>query len=180
MTNIQRQTYLKIAAFSVVGLAVLDYLICEPAYAAWVAQGQRIDALHAQVERGQQLIDREDTIRQRWAQMTHANLPTEISAAQNVAFQAIDRWARDSGISVASLTPNWLDHDEGFQTLEWRVSATGSQAALSRFIYEVETDAIPANLDEFELTARNERGSDLAMTARLSFLQMQPSGRSTP
>jgi Tfp pilus assembly protein PilO len=132
------------------------------------------------VDRGQQLIDREDVIRRRFAQMTKENLPAEVSAAENVAFQAIGRWVRDSGVSVASLTPSWQDHDEGYQTLEWRISATGTQASLGRFMYEMETDSVPVNLDEFELTTRDEHGSDLALTGRFSFLQMPHPGSTTP
>lgn len=180
MTDAQRLAYLKITAISVVGLFVLDRFIFTPALAAWGEQGQRIDALRLQVERGQQLIDREDAIRRRWAQMTQENLPAEVSAAQDTAFQAIGRWVRDSGISVASLTPNWQDHDEGYQTLEWRISATGTQATLSRFMYEMETDAVPVNLDEFEISTRNERGTELAMTGRFSFLQMPASANGAP
>jgi Tfp pilus assembly protein PilO len=177
MTDSQRLTYLKIGAIGVVGLLLLDWVVITPAMGAWSGQTERIDALRLKVQRGQQLIDRQDAIRQRWAHMVHANLPTEVSAAESEAFQAIGRWARVSGVSFASLTPQWQDHDEGYQTLDCRASATGTQAALSRFIYELETDPLPVSLDEFELTTRDDRGALLTMTARFSFLRMKVSGK---
>jgi hypothetical protein len=180
MTDSQRLTYLKIGAAGCCGLLVLNYFVLNPAMAAWSAQSDRIDSLRQQVDRGQQLIDREDSIRRRWGEMTHENLPSEVSAAENIAFQAIGRWARDSGISVASLTPSWQDHDEGYQTLEWRISATGTQASLGRFMYEMETDTVPVNLNEYEITTRDERGASLTLTGRFSFLQMPPSDTGTP
>ncbi len=180
MTDSQRLTYLKIGAAACAGLWLLDTFVFTPALAAWSDQGQRIDALRQKVERGQQLIDREDVIRRRWAGMTQENLPAEVSAAENVAFQAIGRWARASGISVASLTPSWQDHDEGYETLEWRISATGTQASLGRFMYEMETDAVPVNFDEYEVSTRDEHGADLSLTGRFSFLQMPASGSETP
>jgi hypothetical protein len=180
MTESQRLTYLKIGAASCIGLLALNYFVLNPAIAAWTDQGQRIDALRQNVDRGQQLMDREDVIRRRWAQMTQENLPAEVSAAENVAFQAIGRWARASGISVASLTPSWQTHDEGYQTLEWRISATGTQASLGRFMYEMESDAVPVNFDEYELSTRDGHGTELSMTGRFSFLQMPVSGSGTP
>jgi Tfp pilus assembly protein PilO len=180
MTDAQRQTYLKIGAAVCVGLFILNYVVLNPFLAAWSDQSQRIDALRQKVDRGQQLVDREDVIRRRWAQMTQENLPSEISAAENVAFQAIGRWTRASGINVASLTPSWQDHDEGYQTLEWRISATGTQASLARFMYEMESDAVPVNFDEYEVSTRDEHGSQLSMTGRFSFLQMPATGSGTP
>ena len=179
MTDAKRLTYLKIAAAGMGGLCLLDYIVFTPALAAWDAQSDRIDALRQKVERGQQLIDRQDSIRARWAQMQRANLPPEVSSAENEAFQAIDRWARVAGITFASLTPQWQNHDEGYDTFECRASATGSQAELARFIYELETDPLPVNLEEYEITSRDDRGALLNMTARFTFLRMDLEGSVT-
>jgi hypothetical protein len=181
MTDSQRQTYLKIGAIGLVALLLLDYIVITPAMAAWSAQSDRIDALRQKVQRGQQLLDRQDSIRQHWAQMLHANLSTEDSAAENTAYQAIFRWAHASGISLPSLSPSWPDSkDQDYQTLEYRASATGSQAQLGRFIYEMETDTVPVNLIDYEITSREERGQELQMTARFSFLRMNTSDKETP
>jgi Tfp pilus assembly protein PilO len=106
-----------------------------------------------------------------------ANLPTEVSAAENEAFQAIGRWATVSGITFSSLAPQWQTHDEGYDTFECRATATGTQAQLARFIYELESDKVPVSLDEFEITTRDEHGQQLTMTARFSFLRMDLSGK---
>jgi len=180
MTDAQRLTYLKIGAGVCGGLVLLNWIVITPLVDSWGAQSERIAALREKVQRGQDLLDRQDAIRNRWAQMVHANLPTEVSAAENSAFQAIGRWARVSGITFASLTPQWQDHDEGYQTLECRASATGTQAALGRFIYELETDPLPVSLEEFEITSRDEHGAELTMTAQFSFLRMNLSGNQTP
>jgi Tfp pilus assembly protein PilO len=179
MTDSQRLTYLKIGAISVVGLFLLDRIVITPAIASWGEQSERIDALRQKVDRGQQLLDRQDAIRGHWAGMVRANLPAEVSAAENVAYQAIGRWASVSGITFSSLTPEWQNHDEGYQTFECRAAATGSQAQLGRFIYEMETDKVPVNLEEFEISSREERGALLTMTARFSFLRLNASGNET-
>ncbi len=180
MTDAQRLTYLKIGAIGCASLCFLNFVIIPPIVESWGAQSDRIAALRQKVDRGQQLLDRQEAIRAHWAGMMGANLPVEVSAAESVAFQAISRWATASGISFSSLTYQWENHDEGYQTFECRSSATGTQASLGRFIYEMETDKVPVSLNEFEITTRDDRGALLTMTARFSFLRLNASGGNTP
>ncbi len=122
------------------------------------------------------MLSRQGQVQQRWARMVRANLPVEVSAAESNAYTAVGRWARDSRIaSLASITPNWQTHEEGFETYELRVVATGDQAALGRFVYEMETDPLPVNLEDCELIAHDAQGSQLILTARVTFLRMKES-----
>ena len=180
MNNERRQLLLKITAAAVVGLFALDRFILEPAVQGWNQRTVRITALREKVQRGRQLREREATLRDRWAGMLRANLPAEISEAENVAYKAVGRWVRDSQISLTSLTPQWQSRDDGFETYECRVAATGSQAALGRFLYELESDSsVPVSLEECECTTRDPRGSQLAFTARLTFLRIKESPKKT-
>ena len=179
MTGSQREKLLKFGAIAIVALFLLDRIVITPALASWSEQSDRILALQQKVQRGHQLIERQDAIRARWGQMMRANLPTEVSAAEKEAFQAISRWANDSGISFASLTPQWDKDNEGYQTYECRATANGSQAQFAHFIYDMETDPIPVNLEEFEISTRDEHGAQLTMTARFTFLRLDVPGATT-
>ncbi len=174
----RRQTYLKIGAAAVACLFLLDRLVLSPALAHWGEQGDRIAVLRQKVERGRQLLEREDSIRERWADMQRNNLPPDMSVAENQVFKAIERWARDSEVVFTSLTPQWQTHDEGYETLECRAAGTGNQASIGRFIYEMETDHVPVNLEECELSTRDNRGAQIALTAKFSFLRLPAPERS--
>ena len=176
MTNNRRQTQLKVIAGALVGLLLLDRFIVEPAIDGWKAQSERIDLLKKKVEHGKQVLERETTIRQHWASMIHSNLPPDLSTAGNEADKAVGRWASaDNQVTLTSLVPQpqWQSHEEGFETLEYRVTATGNQASLGRFIYEMETDSIPVNLEEFELATRDPKGGLLTFTGRMTFLHLK-------
>ncbi len=172
MKSNNRSTVLKIVAGSVVGLFLLDRVVLSPAIDHWRAQSERIALLREKVERGQQTLDREKAIRGRWADMQRANLPKDVSTAENDVFKAVGRWARDSQISFTSLTPQWQTHEEGYQTLECRMSASGDQKTLGRFVHELETDPMPVSLEECEISTRDTRGGQLTMSARFSFLRL--------
>jgi hypothetical protein len=82
---------------------------------------------------------------------------------------------------LSSLTPSpqWQDNSDNAKTLEFRATATGTQASLGRFIYEMETDKIPVSLEEYEITTRDEHGAQLTMTARFTFLRLNTDNAKT-
>ena len=173
MKTDRRQLLLKITLAAVAGLFLLDSLVIEPAFHAIGNQIDRIKDLRDKVQRGSQLCARGPSLRDRWAEMLRANLPAD---ADPVTYKAWDRWVRESQISVTSFVPQsqWQTHDEGFETLECRAVAIGSQAALGRFLYELESDtSVPVNLEECEFTTRDPRGSQLTLTARITFLRLK-------
>ncbi len=180
----ERQALLWLAVYAVVGLFLLDRFVLEPFLDSWHDQGERIEELHKKVDRGEQLVAREPATRARWADMLHANLPADNSVAEAAADKAISRWIAESGISLTNraFSP-WQIHDEGYETLECRVTANGEQASLAKFIYALETDSIPVNLEECELSARDTHGTQLGLTARFTFMRLAAvanNGKGTP
>lgn len=173
----RREFLLKAVAAGVAGLFLLDRFVIEPVTQGWKEQGQRIAELREKVKRGRLLLAREKTIRARWDEMLRANLPAEVSLAETEVYKAVGRWAHDCQINLTSLTPQWQTHEDGFETMECRVAATGDQASLGRFIFELETDPLPVNLEECEFATRDARGAQLTLTARMTFLRIaRPEG----
>ena len=170
-----RQTLLKLGAGIGLGLVFLDFVVLEPAISSWSAQSDRIAALQKKVDRGQNLLDREDRIRNVWAAMLRANLPADDSAAEAAAFTDMNRWKADSGISLTSLTPSWQAHeDEGYDAFECRAAGTGDQVSIGHFLFDLGTDNLPCNLEECEISTRDAHGQQLTMTARFSFARVSP------
>ena len=166
-----RTLILKIGVASSLALLVLDMFVIEPAFHSWGEQTTRIAALKTQVDNGQKLLDREKALRDHWGDMMRANLPEEVSAAEDQAFKAVARWAGTSQITFTNLTKEWQTTDN-YKTLDFRISANGSQAQIGRFLYELETDHMPVSLEECEITTRDARGTQLTLTAHFSFLRL--------
>ena len=177
MQNKRRETILKIAVAAVVGLFLLDRMVLSPTITRWKAQSERIADLREKVKRGRGLLEREQSIRTRWADMLRTDLPDDVSAAESDVFKAVGRWALESRINFTSLTPQWRTHDEGFETFECRASALGDQSSLARLLYEIEADPLPAHLQECELSARDAQGKQLMLSIRFSFVRLAEAGR---
>ena len=173
LKDIPRPTLLKIVAGAAVGLFVLDSFVVEPAIHAWDEQSERIAALQKQVDSGNKLLAREKIVRDRWAEMERANLPDDDSAAMSEAINAMARWKLASGIGLPSLTPpQQAREDNGYDDFEYRATVTGTEATVGRFLYEMETDLIPVNLQECEIASRDPKGEGLTLTARFSFARL--------
>lgn len=182
MNDQRRQLLLKVAAAAAVGMWVLDTFVIEPAFKSWKEQTDRIAALQQKVSQGHQLLTRQAALRERWTAMQRGNLPAEVSAAESAALRAVERCKIQSQITLTNLSQAWQIRDtEGYDTLEYRLSATGSQAALGRFLYELESDtSVPLNVEDCELATRDARGAELTLTARITFLRLRDSILKTP
>jgi hypothetical protein len=177
MQNRRRETLLKIGVAAVVGLFLLDRVIITPAIASWKDQGERLTKLREQVGRGRQLVAREKSLRARWDEMLRSDMPEDISIAENEVFQAIGRWTLESRVNFTNLVPQWRAGEEESETFECRATATGDQATLGRLLYEIETDPLPAHVEECELSARDAKGTQLTLTMRFSFVRLFDGGK---
>ena len=171
--DIPRQTLLAVVGGVCFGLVVLDYAIIEPMIHAWSEQSDRLATLRRKVDSGRKLLEREKIIRDRWAEMQRANLPDDDSAAMGEAINAMARWKLSSGIGLPSLTPPQQPReDNGYDDFEFRATVTGTETSIGQFLYALETDPIPVNLQECEIATRDAKGEALTLTARFSFARL--------
>ncbi len=178
MSAKRRETLLKIGVGLIVALFLLDRMVLSPAIAGWKAQSVRLAALEQKVKNGRQLLLREKSLSARWDEMQRANLAEDRSSAENDVYKALARWNSESHVSFTSLTPTWRDHlDEGYSTFECRATAAGDQASLAHLVYEVETDPLPARIEECELTAHDAKGAQLGLALKFSFVRILETGK---
>ncbi len=59
-------------------------------------------------------------------------------------------------------------------TLDCRVEASGSLATLSRFLFDIEKDAMALKVESVELTARDKDGQQLSLGLQISGLTLNP------
>jgi hypothetical protein len=151
-----------------------DKLVFSPLSAAWKGRADRIAALRRQIADGRDLLRRERYIVPDWDRMRTNALPGVVSTAEGTVFRAFDRWSAESRISVTSVKPQWKHPEDDYQTLECRVDASGSLAALTRFLYEVEADPLGVRIDSMELSTRESDGSQLTLGLTVNGLYLNP------
>ena len=165
-----RQQLLIIVAVVAIALFAGDQLVLSPVLKVWSARATRVADLRKKIADGKMLVQREQSIRTRWQQMSHNALPNNTSAAEQQVYQAIDLWAQNSGVAISAITPQWKHDSDDYMTYECRVDATGDLGKLSRFLYSVERDPMALKLELVELGARDKDGQVLSLGLQLSGL----------
>jgi Tfp pilus assembly protein PilO len=166
----KRQQLLAIIAIAVVAIWAGDKLIFTPLTQLWKQRRIQIADLRKSVTQGSLLLDRKRSIRARWDIMRTNTLPTENSRAEDQVLKSFDRWSQDSRISVTSIKPQWKHNADDYVTLECRVDAFGSLPNITRFLYDVEKDAMALKVDSVEITTRDNDGQQLSLALQVSGL----------
>jgi len=169
-----RQRVLAVIGIAAVALLASDRLIFAPLTRSWKARADRIAELKESVKQGAMLLEREQTIRNRWENMRTNTLPNDVSDAENEVLKAFDRWSQDSRISISSIKPQWKRNSDDYMTLECRADAFGSLQALTRFLYEVEKDPLALKVEAIEITTRDNEGQQLSLGLQVSGLLLNP------
>jgi hypothetical protein len=165
-----RQQLLIFAAVGAIALFAGDQLVLSPVINAWSARAKRVTGLRQQIAKDTMLLQREQSIRSRWEEMSRNALPNNTSAAEQQVVNAIDLWARNSGVVISAITPQWKHDSDDYMTYECRVDAAGDLGKLSRFLYSVERDPMALRLELVELGARDKEGKLLSLGLQLSGL----------
>lgn len=173
MTTENRQRQLFIATTLALGVLLCDRLFITPAARVWNERSTRIAQLKRSVSEGQDLIQRETSIRGRWKTMQDQALHREESAAENQMLKAFERWSQESRLTLSSIKPQWKRIDDTHHTLECRADASGSLSALTRFLYELEQDPLALRLDIAEIKSQDDNGEQLKLALQVSGLQLR-------
>lgn len=174
-TALNRQQLLAFAAVGVVGLFLADKLFIQPLTASWKNRAVEIAKLQKSIAQGRALIERERSIRDRWADMRKNAMPPDTSRAEQQLLQSFYEWSKNSRITVSSTKPQWKrGGGDDFSLLECRVEASGSLGALARFLYEVERSSAALKVESLEVTARDTGGAQLALGLLVSGLRLAP------
>lgn len=167
-----RQRFLAILAGATLTLLLADRLIVGPLIQGWKQRSIELAELRTSIAKGNQTLDREQRIRDRWDSMRTNTLPENVSQAENEVLRAFERWSDESLISISSIKPQWKRAGEDFLTLECRADAAGSIQEVARFLYLVEKDPLALKVESVEITSRDENGRQLAVALQVSGLQL--------
>src|SRR6185369_284427 len=165
-----RQQLLTFAAVALVAFFAADKVIFGPLGAAWTPRSKRITELRKKVFDGKALTRREDSLRSRWDTMRKNTLPNNESAAEQQVLQALDRWARDSSLTITSFGQQWKHDNDDYMTLLCRVEASGSLERVRHFLYELEKDPMALRLESLEISSRDTEGQQLSVGLQISGL----------
>lgn len=172
-----RQRLLALIAAAVVGVWLTDKLILPRVIQGWAERSATLAELRESLAQGEQLLLREQSLRDRWDQMRSNTLPKDASLAENELLRSFGRWARESNVSVTSIRPQWSQTEDEYMTLECRADASGDLRGLTGFLHGVETDPLALQIKSIEIAAQDKEGQRLSFSLHVSGLLLIPKNR---
>ena len=171
----KRQRRLIVAAGAAVVLLIVDRAVIEPLGGVWQAHADKIERLNGSVANGRSVIARGLQTRRVWAEMQSGALPRDKAQAEHDVLSAFESWGRASSVELGSIKPVWKHGGtETYSMLECRLDATGSLAALSRFVYELESSPLALRADSVGLISRDDTGDRLTLSLIVTGLRLAP------
>jgi hypothetical protein len=170
-----RQRWLVFAAGALVALLVLDSILFTPLTRMWKEHSTEIATLRKKVTEGRALIASGPQVERTWLEMQRNALPKDAAQAQQEVFTALEGWARTANVQVDSQRSQWKrGGTDKYSLFEYRVDATGSLPALTRFLYELERSPVALRVDSVDLAARDESGGKITLGLIVTGLRLSP------
>ena len=177
MTAPQRKKLLVTLAVLTIGILVVDQVILGPLGRAWSARAERIGQLRRSIAEGEQLMERKETLTERWKALQEASLPLDRTEAERLVDHAANRWGDRSGLNFRR-TKNWVDQDETHRLYKRTVEgAEGDPESVIRLLHAIETDPLPLHAETITITSLGSDGDRIKLDLNLSGLQIIEEGR---
>lgn len=170
----RRERYIVIATVAVVGFLALDQLLLTPLFdRREVIQAQTTQRLE-ELARANALFTNRARLNRKWIEMTGTSLQTDGSTAESQIISGVGDWAREAGLNLSSVKPERAEKEKQFQKITFRANATGNMAAISRFMWRLQTSKVPIRVIDLSITTRRDGVDDLSLDVGMSTLYLPP------
>jgi len=185
----KRERFIALATLAAVGVLALDRVVLTPLMAANADLGAQIRSYEGRLTDAQSKFDGRRRRARRWAEMQNSGLRRrDASEAESQMFNSIREWAQDSGVTLQSVKPERAepvklspaDKEASFWRPSLRVNGSGRMEQIGRFLWHVQTAAMPARLAEVQINTRKEGTDDLSLQMVISTIYLPPDGDKEP
>ena len=167
----KRERYIAITTAALLALLLMDRVVFTPLHENRAALEDRTQMALSRMEYAGVLMNRRKQVASRWRAMVEDGLKSNSAEAESAVMHAVHDWSQETGLSLSSLRPERTEtKKEGLKEITFRASATGSMNAVGRFLWRLESSALPVRVLELQLGTRKEGTDDLSLQLRISAL----------
>ena len=170
----RRERYIVIGTVAVVGLLALDRLFLTPL----IERRQLLDAQMRQASeemtRANGLFTNRTRVNRKWNEMSATSLKADGSNAESQIIRSVGDWALEAGLNLSSVKPERAEKEKQFMKITFRANATGNMAAISRFMWRLQTSKVPIRVTDLSITTRRDGFDDLSLDLGVSTLYLPP------
>lgn len=170
LTN--RERLIMIFAAAAVLILAADRYILTPLLDKREQTRQMRNALQTELEQSLAALERKKVLQQRWAQMQEAGLSYEVEAIENRVLRHLEETSGRARFLLTSIQPDRPTAGKQLGEIDFLVSGSGTMAAVTQFLWDIETSKLPLRIKSLQLGAADENGSQMTLQLKLSSIYL--------
>ena len=170
----RRERYIVIGTVVVVGILALDRLFLTPLIERRQETDARIRLATGQMEKGTALITNRGRVNRKWNEISGTTLKTDGATAESQIIRSVGDWALEAGLNPSSVKPERAEKEKQFMKITFRANATGNMAAISKFMWRLQTSRVPVRVTDLSITTRRDGADDLSLDLGISTIYQPP------
>jgi len=167
----KRERIILIATLVSVGLLIANTFIIEPVLTKRDELESQRQQLLGDLSEAELLIGNHRRMQQKWNAMLSDGLRNDEEAESKV-LAALREWSGNARLSLSSIRPERISGDKGLQEMIFTVAGKGSLDSVARFLWQIETAALPVKIKDMQLGSSSEYGDRMSLQLHLSALYL--------
>lgn len=178
LLRLSRERLLMLAAGACIALFALDHLVLTPCLEAWDSRAAEIHKLRTEITQGSATVEQEVRWLRWREEMGARRLPADPSSAENILLTRMDTLAKQSGLTLTALRPQWKESADRTSQPEIQVTGSGNISVVVKFLHGVESTPLALAVEHLELVPAMKNEGTLVLDLHLSGLCQ--AGAATP
>ena len=167
----KRERIILIAALVSVGLFVAVKFVIDPVQAKRNELESQRQQLLGDLNEAELLIGNHGRMQKKWNAMLSDGLRNETEAESRI-LDALREWSAAANMALSSIRPERVSSDKGLQEMIFTVAGRGTLDSVARFLWEIETAALPVKIKDMQLGSSSESGDSMSLQLHLSALYL--------
>lgn len=167
----KRERIILIAALACIGLFVVNKFVVEPVQAKLGELKAQRQQLLGNLNEAELLIGNHRRMQEKWTAMLSDGLRNDTEAESRV-LGALREWSGAANLALSSIKPERISSDGGLQEMIFTVAGKGTLDSVARFLWQIETAALPVKIKDMQLGSSSESGDSMSLQLHLSALYL--------
>ena len=171
----KRELYIAVATVLAVLILAVDHYALTPFLESREIQQAERALLTEDLQKAAALFRRQGLYRKKWRRMVETGMRREPAEAESAVYHALQEWSKKSGLALASVKPVKVAARGDLVEISFQVAGAGRMAQAARFLWMVETAALPLRIEQLQIGSRKDGADDLSLQLKLSSICLPPS-----
>jgi hypothetical protein len=167
----KRERIILVATLVCIGFFVVNKFVVEPVQAKLDEMEAQRQQLLGDLAEAELLIGNHRRMQEKWKVTLSDGLRNDTEAESRV-LGALREWSGAARLALSSIKPERVSSDRGLQEMIFTVAGKGTLDSVARFLWQIETAALPVKIKDMQLGSSSESGDSMSLQLHLSALYL--------